>query len=95
MEDAPERRLSPRKRSGITGRLIGSDINDGDNRSINFILQRPVGKYFELIMNAHAIRKLPFQRVKIRDDLQNQRLQVRDFDRGMDIGKWAANVAGN
>jgi len=75
--------------------VIGSDINDGDDGPINFILQRPVGKDFELMMNAHTVCKLSFERVKIRNDLQNHRLQIGNLDGGIDIRKRTANVAGN
>src|SRR5208282_359178 len=83
------------RRSDLAAGLPGGDIHDGDDRAVNFVLNRAIRKDFELIVNAQAIRQLSLKGMKIRDHLYHECLKIGNFDAGIDIGERAADVPGN
>jgi len=80
---------------GCAAALIGSDIYDGDDGAVYLVIERPVRKDLELIMNASAVRELPLEGVKVRDHPQDHGLEIGDFDGGIYVGEKAADIAGN
>src|SRR6266404_1478894 len=72
--------------------LFGGTPRDGDHRAVNLVLQRAIGQDSELVADSFRISKLSFQRRIIGHHMQDQRLELRNFDRRVDIQKWTANV---
>src|ERR1700758_80744 len=69
----PKRRTRRIRYLGCFTQTLGSNVNDGDDRPVNFVLWRAVGKDSQLIPSTLPVRKLPFDRPGAGHDLQNQR----------------------
>src|SRR5215469_8947730 len=74
---------------------VGRDVDDSDNRAVNFVFGGTIRKNTQLITRPLAVVNLAIHRAKSGHDLENHGLQFRDFDGGVDVGERAAHVRGN
>jgi len=75
--------------------ISGGEFDDGDNGAVNFIFHRAIRQNPQLVALAAGIGNLFLNDAEIGHHLQDDGLEVWDFDNGIDVQQGPPNVGGN